>query len=429
MKKHLLYALPVLFCTFSFCVVAFAQATDSERLSKVGGFKLPDDAYGYWSIDSHRNENVRFTDFVNYSARCALWVGGRTAENKVSVTAGTGNQMTHQPEWLPDVASTVVNEETAFQQVEKTVTLHYSDAEAFDDHVPLGLQVEQNAYGFLNAAFAVVTFDISLSSEAKPLTDVYVGFFVDVDAPTGENTKRSQANDKVGFADKGTAPYIYDTAIQGTEIPLLGAAILGVKDPVVSWWPAERDPIGDQQQYDFLRGQAEVENPSEADDFRFLLSYGPLTLAPGETIHFPVALVQSPQVDDFEDNLKDAEEFFAQELGGATLQKQLPAVSLSAGSPGVVPSSFQLYQNFPNPFNPETQISFDLPQAGRVELRIYNSLGQLVRTLTARDYAAGRHTVTWDARDDAGQGLASGLYIYRIKAGDFQAQRKLVLLK
>jgi len=62
-------------------------------------------------------------------------------------------------------------------------------------------------------------------------------------------------------------------------------------------------------------------------------------------------------------------------------------------------------------------------------LRIYNSLGQLVRTLTARDYAAGRHTVTWDARDDAGQDLASGLYIYRIKAGDFQAQRKLVLLK
>lgn len=94
-----------------------------------------------------------------------------------------------------------------------------------------------------------------------------------------------------------------------------------------------------------------------------------------------------------------------------------------------IPTEFALQQNYPNPFNPTTTIRFDIPQASEVRLNIYNSVGQLVRTLVNDFYATGAYTVTWDARDDAGLRVASGLYYYRISAGDFNSVRKLVLMK
>lgn len=94
-----------------------------------------------------------------------------------------------------------------------------------------------------------------------------------------------------------------------------------------------------------------------------------------------------------------------------------------------VPENFALLQNYPNPFNPRTTIRFDLPQAGRVQLTIYNSAGQLVRTLVNGELPAGAHSVVWDARETTGARVASGVYVYRLEAGDFAAQKKLLLMK
>jgi hypothetical protein len=92
-------------------------------------------------------------------------------------------------------------------------------------------------------------------------------------------------------------------------------------------------------------------------------------------------------------------------------------------------SDYALEQNYPNPFNPTTTISFALPEAGEVSLSIFNMNGQLVKKLVAGEMNAGRHSFTWDARDERGLQVASGVYLYVIQAGDFTAQRKLVLLK
>jgi hypothetical protein len=94
-----------------------------------------------------------------------------------------------------------------------------------------------------------------------------------------------------------------------------------------------------------------------------------------------------------------------------------------------VPQLFRLEQNYPNPFNPSTMISFALPQAGEVSLSIYNTNGQLVKRLVAGEMSAGRHHLVWDATDDRGVRVASGVYLYVIKAGAFTAQRKLMLMK
>jgi hypothetical protein len=97
---------------------------------------------------------------------------------------------------------------------------------------------------------------------------------------------------------------------------------------------------------------------------------------------------------------------------------------------GAVPTEFSLEQNFPNPFNPSTTIRFALPKEAPVTLVIYNMLGVPVRTLiNGEQLGAANHQVTWDGKDDAGMTVPSGMYLYRITAGSFQATRKMTLLK
>ncbi len=94
-----------------------------------------------------------------------------------------------------------------------------------------------------------------------------------------------------------------------------------------------------------------------------------------------------------------------------------------------LPREFALYPNYPNPFNPETQIVFDLPRRVNVSLRIYNIKGELVRILVDGSTVAGHHSVVWRGDNRAGQSVASGVYIYQIKADEKTMSRKMVLLR
>lgn len=89
-----------------------------------------------------------------------------------------------------------------------------------------------------------------------------------------------------------------------------------------------------------------------------------------------------------------------------------------------VPQTYSLNQNYPNPFNPNTKISFSIPHSGRIALKVFNLLGQEVRTLTDAQYTAGVHEVDFDASS-----LSSGVYIYTLTAGDFVASKKMTLIK
>lgn len=86
-------------------------------------------------------------------------------------------------------------------------------------------------------------------------------------------------------------------------------------------------------------------------------------------------------------------------------------------------------QNYPNPFNATTVVYFQLPEASRVKLGVYNTLGQVVRTLVDEQRARGAHQVQWDGKNVDGLDIASGLYFVRMKAGDFVGVRKMVLLR
>jgi len=104
------------------------------------------------------------------------------------------------------------------------------------------------------------------------------------------------------------------------------------------------------------------------------------------------------------------------------------AKSLNAAA-SASPDEFLLAHNYPNPFNPTTQIRYELSKADHVTLSIYNSLGQEVRRLVDLEQPAGYHLVTWNGRDQQGKPVPSGVYHYRLQVGDFVATKKMTVAK
>jgi hypothetical protein len=95
----------------------------------------------------------------------------------------------------------------------------------------------------------------------------------------------------------------------------------------------------------------------------------------------------------------------------------------------VIPGDFALHQNFPNPFNPTTEIRFDLPEAGNVNLSIYNLMGQKIRSLSSEMMTPGYHAIIWDGTNDMGSQVSTGMYFYAIQSSEFQATKKMLFLK
>jgi len=117
---------------------------------------------------------------------------------------------------------------------------------------------------------------------------------------------------------------------------------------------------------------------------------------------------------------------------GTTTIDFVYSVATDVGEPNEetpLPSAYQLHQNYPNPFNPTTTIRFDLPGKSDVEMVVYNVLGQRITCLVNETLGAGSHQVNWDGRDASGSRVASGVYLYRLTAGEFVQTRKMLLLK
>jgi len=95
----------------------------------------------------------------------------------------------------------------------------------------------------------------------------------------------------------------------------------------------------------------------------------------------------------------------------------------------LIPTRNALYQNSPNPFNPETKIKFDLKNDAHVNLEIYNMRGQKVKQLISDKLSAGQHSAIWNGKDDNNKTVSSGIYFYKFKTGDYQATKKMLLLK
>lgn len=116
--------------------------------------------------------------------------------------------------------------------------------------------------------------------------------------------------------------------------------------------------------------------------------------------------------------------------GGSMIVKVIDddALSMAPGDP--VPSDgFSMHQNYPNPFDPQTRIEYRVRESSPVNLKVYNTLGQLVRTLVDDYKTTGEYSVIWDGKDNSGNMVPSGSYFYQIKMGGFTSTKKMIRIK
>jgi len=97
--------------------------------------------------------------------------------------------------------------------------------------------------------------------------------------------------------------------------------------------------------------------------------------------------------------------------------------------PPVVPMVTKLYNAFPNPFNPNTNIRYSLKEVGKVKIEIYNMKGQKIKTFNQEHNSPGYYQVSWDGRDENGRSVASGIYLYRLTTANYTSAKKMVLAK
>ena len=121
-------------------------------------------------------------------------------------------------------------------------------------------------------------------------------------------------------------------------------------------------------------------------------------------------------------------QFFVVQGGKLQVVSAAPPVSVETEDP-IKPDEFIVHQNFPNPFNPETEIRFALTRNSHVLINLYNTLGQQIGTLVDTQYTAGVHSVHWDGKDRNGRPVSSGVYLYQIQAGEFSQVRKMSLIR
>jgi hypothetical protein len=93
------------------------------------------------------------------------------------------------------------------------------------------------------------------------------------------------------------------------------------------------------------------------------------------------------------------------------------------------PQVFALHQNYPNPFNPTTNITFEVTGTELVNIEVFDILGKKIKTLVNDEFSAGSYTVDWDGRSENGFQLSSGVYVYKMNAGDFTQIRRMVFMK
>ena len=166
-------------------------------------------------------------------------------------------------------------------------------------------------------------------------------------------------------------------------------------------------------------------------DLDYAALFTPRIEIPAGSITGTVSLHVSPVAD----NLEEGDEIIR--LIGTIDGLEGDEVEITISDPAAAktvvqtrPEAFALANNFPNPFNPTTTIQYVLPTAVDVELTVYNAVGQPVRMLVAEHQSAGRYAVEWDATDDRGHSLSSGMYFYRLQAGGaFREVKKMLLIR
>ena len=365
---------------------------------------------GIFNDGSIGAENVSFTGpGVTWKGQNGLFVGGlifgTAGMGSVNGLIGSFGVNGDILNVTSDFASGFTSEPPNFDQVTEAIL---SDAGAPS---PYGVEIIQRTYSNTGEEYVFIRYGF-VNTTGATLTDFYSGIFIDwdVDAATYNTNQGGYELDRnlVYQFDTSGTPYYY------------GIAVL---DGLVGYKTTPSSPTPDARSGSFTWISTPDTDPiAPPGDFRSWQGVGPVNIAPGDTAWFTYAVVAGDDLDNIRQNALEAA-IKAYNMGWT------PPVGIDDEQEEQLPTEFALYQNYPNPFNPSTTIKYALKENADVVLKIYNILGQEVRTLVNAKQTPGFKTVVWDGRDNNGLPVASGVYIYRIQANDFVRNMKMVLMK
>lgn len=285
----------------------------------------------------------------------------------------------------------------------------------------LNIRVSQTSLAFYDPPdedYVLLAYRIDNLSTA-PIQGLYFGLFMDWDV--GDNGS-NYADNLPGYEGSLSLGYVYDpnTSLYGglQVVSEGGATAYKSIDNPNEIYP-DAGHYTDAKKWAHLSGGVQSEKDTIPSDYSQVLGVGPLTVVPGDTVFVGFAVLGGEALDELRANATAARAKW-QELYGAT------GVDESRTEMG--PKVFRLYTNYPNPFNSETTITYDLAEKTRVVLTIHDLLGREIVRLFDEEQDKGLHEVRWDGRILKGQAF-SGVYFYRLRAGSFEKVRKMILIR
>ncbi len=320
-----------------------------------------------------------------------------------SVTVATSNF--RQQDYITSSGGEIDFQEPGTTASEQATAV-YEDGAAWH---PDKLRITQKTFMWEDDPFLLVKYSFENIS-GHPLSDIYLGHVMDFDiGQYTDNAGGWELNEGLSFA------YMYN-AISPAQ-PYIGLVMFdSTGNHVNSAVSFTSNPYfynnQEQSMAEVMRSGIIQSETSEVRDYSMLLSYGPISFDNYQSKSpFMIAIVIGNTLEELKNGVNQA---YARFNGMTQITDKQNETA----------DQFILAQNYPNPFNNATTITYQLPKAATVNISIYNTSGQLVATLVSESQTAGFHEIRWNA-----DLFGSGLYAYRIKAGEFVETKKCLLLK
>ena len=365
------------------------------------------------------------------------------------ISGGGQGEMDHDFQFLENMEVVVDNADSTVYRTsydDSRVTL----PPLADDgpNAPLPIEVEQWSYSYTDAANAgYLILELAVTNTGgSQLDNVIIGMYHDWDINNFATNTGMVAIEQVTIPGvNNDLPFPAEFAMiwdNGSPNPHLGAVPLSqnvfqasrVADNAEEIFPGGASPMTEANKYGYMlarRPNDPFGDPFGPNDKSLIVgvggSNGGFSIPAGGTVTVGMAIVGGADSSEFVQNGIAAMNKWVLDLGKP--MEILPFTGIDDDLTDAIPTEFELYQNYPNPFNPSTTIKYALKEHAKVVLKIYNILGQEIRTLVNERQKAGYQTVVWDGRDNRGVQVASGVYIYRIQANDFVQNKKMVFLK
>lgn len=300
---------------------------------------------------------------------------------------------------------------------------------------PLNIRVRQDSYAdtaAVNRDFIILKYTIENTGDSE-IANFYAGLFFDWDSFTDAQ------NDYARYEAGRNMGYFLNGAPESADVFLATKLLSDGASP--SWRSIDNtteiygganaadpnDGFTETEKWNFISGGIQTQSV-DATDISTLMAGGPFTIAAGESAEVAFAIVAGTSLTDLQTHADAAQLLWDEKIS------TLGPNPVSNEEPGVQPVfSFALDSPYPNPIHDQATINFELPQTGAIELGIYDMLGRQIRTLASGTKSAGRHSINWDGRDNAGVRLASGVYMLTLTSptneGLKTATRKVVVVR